>query len=155
MVQALSSDDVNPVHGTLPGPMSPETTHRLRVRYNECDQIGIVFNANYLVYADIAATEFFREHLGGYQALNELGLDFAMAEANIRFRRPLHYDEEFEVKVAVTSITSRSLSMEFKFIRGEEVVSEIDISYVCIETESQAPQVIPEEFSSVLEGVSD
>ncbi len=132
--------------------MSPEHTHRLRVRYNECDQVGIVFNANYLVYADIAANEFFREHLGGYSSLTDLGLDMAMAEANIRFRRPLHYDEEVDVKATVGSITSRSLSMDYEFTREEELVAEITISYVCIETASQTPQVIPDQFRSVLEG---
>lgn len=134
--------------------MTPETIHKLRVRYNECDQVGIVFNANYLVYADIAATEFFREHFGGYSTLTDLGLDLAMAEANIRFRRPLHYDEEVEIKAAVASITSRSMTMEFEYTRGEELVAEITISYVCIETESQTPQVIPEQFRSVLEGTA-
>lgn len=132
--------------------MSPETTHRLRVRYNECDQVGIVFNANFLVYTDIAANEFFREHLGGYSSVTDLGLDFAMAEANIRFRRPLHYDEEFEVKVTIGSITSRSLTMDFEFAREDEQIAEITTSYVCIETASQAPQVIPDQFRSVLEG---
>jgi len=132
-------------------PMTPETTHRLRVRYNECDQVGIVFNANYLVYADIAATEFFRDHLGGYSSLTDLGLDFAMAEANIRFRRPVHYDEEVDIKVTVGSITSRSLSMEFEFTRDGDLIAEIAISYVCIETRSQAPQVIPDRFRTVLE----
>lgn len=132
--------------------MSPETTHQLRVRYNECDQVGIVFNANYLVYTDIAATEFFREHIGGYNALTDLGLDFALAEANLRFRRPLHNDEVFEIKATVGSITSRSLTMEFEFTREGELIAEITIAYVCIEKASQEPQVIPEPISSVLEG---
>lgn len=132
--------------------MSPETVYPLRVRYHECDQVGIVFNAEYLVYADVAATEFFREHLGGYQSLNELGLDFAIAEANLRFRRPLHFDDQFTVKVSVTSITSRSLSLDFEFVREEELVAEIGISYVCIESGTQTPQVIPDRFRDVLQG---
>lgn len=132
--------------------LTPETIHELRVRYNECDQVGIVFNANYLVYTDIVATEFFREHIGGYQALTDLGLDFALAEANIRFRRPLHNDEVFEVKASVSSITSRSLSMEFEFTRDGEQIAEISIAYVCIEKSSQIPHLIPESISSVLEG---
>ena len=132
--------------------MTPETTHSIRVRYNECDQVGIVFNANFLVYTDIAANEFFREHIGGYSTLIDLGLDFAMAEANIRFRKPLHYDEVFEVKASVQSITSRSLSVDFEFKREGELIAEISIAYVCIHTESQAPHQIPDEISSVLEG---
>ena len=36
-------------------------SHRLRVRYGECDAQGIVFNANYLAYVDVALTELWRE----------------------------------------------------------------------------------------------
>ena len=43
--------------------------HRLRVRYNECDAQGHVFNANYFVYFDIILTELWREALGSYEAL--------------------------------------------------------------------------------------
>jgi len=133
--------------------MTPETVHSIRVRYNECDQVGIVFNANFLVYTDIVATEFFREHIGGYEALTGRGLEFAMAEANLRFRRPLHFDEVFEVKATVGSITSRSLTMEFEFTREGEQIAEIGVSYVCIEKEGHTPSPIPEEISAILEGV--
>ena len=131
--------------------MTPETIHQLRVRYNECDQVGIAFNANYLVYADVAANEFWREHFGGYANLTDLGLDLVLVEANIRFRRPLHYDELFEVKVTIGTMTSRSLEMEFAFTREEELVAEITISYVCIDTESQQAMPIPNQFRSILE----
>ena len=33
--------------------MSEQFRHRIRVRYNECDPQGLVFNANYLTYFDI------------------------------------------------------------------------------------------------------
>ncbi|MBN8866295.1 MAG: acyl-CoA thioesterase [Solirubrobacterales bacterium] len=132
--------------------MSPETTHSFRVRYNECDQVGIVFNANFLIYADVAANEFWREHLGGYSTLKDLGLDVVLAEANIRFRRPLHFDEDFEVRVGVGTITSRSMEMEFGFTRDGEAVADITIAYVCIDTSSQEPRPIPEGIRSVLEG---
>ena len=38
-----------------------EFRHPIRVRYNECDPQGHVFNANYLAYFDIAMTELWRE----------------------------------------------------------------------------------------------
>ncbi len=92
-----------------------------------------------------------REHLGGYQALGELGLDFVVAEANIRFRRPLHFDEWFEVKVTVGAFTSRSLSLEFELTREGTPITDISISYVCIETESRSPHLLPDNFRSRLE----
>ncbi|MDQ5893904.1 MAG: acyl-CoA thioester hydrolase [Actinomycetota bacterium] len=131
--------------------MSPETTYRLRVRYNECDKAGIVFNANYLVYADVGANEFWREHFGGYANLTDLGLDLVLVESNLRFRKPLHYDEEFDIKVSVGTLTNRSMEMEFEFTRGEDLIAEITIAYVCIETASQQATPIPEQFRSILE----
>ena len=44
--------------------MSDPFRHRLRVRYNECDPQGVVFNANYLTYFDLTMGELWRE-LGG------------------------------------------------------------------------------------------
>ena len=133
--------------------MAAETTHSMRVRYNECDRVGIVFNSNSLVYTDVAATEFWREHLGGYTAFNEIGLDMVLAEANLRFRRPLEFDDFFEVRVSVGTVTARSLTMEFEFTREGEVVAEIEISYVCVDSEQHTPQPIPDEVRAVLEGV--
>jgi acyl-CoA thioester hydrolase len=132
--------------------MTPVTTHKLRVRYNECDRVGIVFNSNYLVYTDVAATEFWRENLGGYSGFNEFGLDMVLAEANIKFRRPLEFDDEFEIRVAVGAVTARSLTMEFEFTRAGEQIAEIEISYVCVDSEEHTAQPIPEQVRSVLEG---
>ena len=63
--------------------MSGPFRHRLRVRYNECDPQGVVFNANYLTYFDITITELWRE-LGGYQPMVEAGVDLVVAEAEAR-----------------------------------------------------------------------
>ena len=134
--------------------MAAETTHEMRVRYNECDRVGIVFNSNYLVYADVAATEFWREHLGGYAEFNELGLDVVLADANIRFRRPLEFDDEFQVRVSVGTVTARSLALEFGFIREGEPIAEIDVSYVCVDSREHTAQPIPERIRAVLAGES-
>src|SRR5207244_8540859 len=64
----------------------PPLVHRLRVRYNECDAQGHVFNANYFVYFDVTLTELWRETLGSYEALTADGLDLVVAETGARFR---------------------------------------------------------------------
>ena len=54
--------------------------HRLRVRYHECDPQGVVFNANYLAYFDIALTELWRDAVGGYASLAEGELRHVLIE---------------------------------------------------------------------------
>ncbi len=48
-------------------------THRLRVRYNECDPQGVAFNAEYVVYFDVILTEFFRETIGPHGSTSRRG----------------------------------------------------------------------------------
>jgi acyl-CoA thioester hydrolase len=43
----------------------------MRVRYAECDALGVVFNAHYLTYLDQTKTELFRVAMGGYRRLIE------------------------------------------------------------------------------------
>src|ERR671936_1834840 len=85
--------------------------HRLRVRYNECDPQGVVFNANYLTYFDLTMTELWRE-LGGYQAMVDAGVDMVVAEARIRYLAALRFDDEFEVRATVVNLGKTSMTTE-------------------------------------------
>jgi len=70
--------------------------HPLRVRYGECDPQGIVFNANYLLYFDVAFTELWRAAVGPWQEMVAMGVDAVVAEANLEFRAPARYDDELK-----------------------------------------------------------
>ena len=116
----------------------------LRVRYNECDPLGVVFNANYLVYADLAINELWREHLGGYDSMMEDGLDFAVAEANLRYLAPLRFDDEFVAGVRVVSIGTKSMTTAFRLTRGDEEVAAGTLAYVCVDSASNESRPVPD-----------
>ena len=81
--------------------------HTLRVRFGECDPQGIVFNANYLAYVDVAFTEWWRDACGSYaEMVKHYGLDVVVAEAVQRFRAPAR-DERW---TAVLSRARRPLA---------------------------------------------
>ena len=130
--------------------MYKSVTHALRVRYNECDPLGIVFNANYLVYADIAVNELWREHVGGYESMMEDGLDLAVVEANLRYFTPLRFDDEFEAKVRVEHIGEKSMSTVTDLSRGEEEVCSIGMTYVCIDSATKASRLVPDVIRAAL-----
>ncbi len=48
---------------------------RFRVRYGECDAQGVVFNARYADFVDIAVNEYIRKLFGDYQHLLGQDLD--------------------------------------------------------------------------------
>jgi acyl-CoA thioester hydrolase len=61
--------------------MAEPFRHRLRVRWSECDLQGVVFYPNYLEYFDHLLTELWREAVGPYGDITQLGIDLVVAEA--------------------------------------------------------------------------
>ena len=92
--------------------------HRLRVRYHECDLQGVVFNANYFAYFDIALTEFMRAAFGSYQGLRERGLDVFVVEAGARFRAPARFDEELDIAFVPRRLGGSSMTSSVDIARG-------------------------------------
>jgi acyl-CoA thioester hydrolase len=123
--------------------------HRLRVRYNECDPQGVVFNANYLTYFDLTMTELWRE-LGGYQAMVDAGVDMVVAEARIRYRAALRFDDEFEVLATIGRLGDTSMTTAIAILRGDETVAEGELRHVFIESGGGDTSPIPEAIRSGL-----
>jgi acyl-CoA thioester hydrolase len=117
--------------------------HRLRVRYNECDPQGVVFNANYLTYFDITMGELWRE-LGGYQAMVDAGVDMVVAEATIRYLAPLRFDDELEVVARVIRLGDTSMTTELVIEDGGEPAAEGELRHVFVETGGDRTASIPE-----------
>ena len=129
--------------------MSEPFRHRLRVRYNECDPQGVVFNANYLTYFDLTMTELWRE-LGGYQAMVDAGVDMVVAEATIRYLAPLRFDDNFEVVARVIRLGETSMTTELVLEDGGEPAAEGELRHVFIEGGGGKPQPIPDPIRSGL-----
>jgi acyl-CoA thioester hydrolase len=121
----------------------------LRVRYHECDPQGVVFNANYLTYFDIVITELWRK-LGGYSEMVAAGLDLVVAEATVRYRSPLRFDDEFEGRAGITRLGKTSMIVAISLVRGEEVCADGENRYVFIGTESGQKSPIPERLRAAM-----
>jgi len=119
-------------------------THALRVRYAECDPQGIVFNANYMMYVDVAFTEFWREAVGPWQDMVERGVDMVVAEANLRFLSPARFDDELALRATIARLGESSLTTEMEIMRGEELLVDVQIRHVCVSTETWRKTSIPE-----------
>ncbi len=82
--------------------------HRLRVRYGEGDQQGVVFNARYLDYGDIAITEYWRAV--GFRFVGEGAMEFHVARAEVDYKKPIKPDEMIDLWTRTERIGNSSLS---------------------------------------------
>jgi acyl-CoA thioester hydrolase len=125
--------------------------HRLRVRYQECDPQGVVFNANYLAYCDICLVELWRDVVEGGAGAAAKGLDVVVAEARIRFLAPLRFDDEFEMRLTITGLRASSMTLEIVLDCDGETVAEAELAQVFIDAESGEKVAIPDRVRRALE----
>jgi acyl-CoA thioester hydrolase len=107
--------------------------HEIRVRLNECDAQGIVFNANYLVFFDVSMTEWFREAIGSYAALIDRGTDLVLAETRIVYLAPARGDDLLTIELAPSHFGTTSLRVDGRIVRDGEVLAQGEMRYVAID----------------------
>lgn len=125
----------------------------IRVRYAECDAQGVVFNARYADYVDVAATEYFRVLFGGYQKLLALGIDNQVVRLGIDWTAPARFDDILEIDVETTHVGNSSYAFKLTFrqylSRSELAVAEI--VYVMVTPGEHRKQSIPDFFRDALQ----
>ena len=124
--------------------------HRLRVRYVECDMQGIVFNAHYYTWIDIAHTEWIRALLGPLSELHRHGVDVVVAESSARFRASARFDELIDVEVGLESLSTTSMTTTHTFRRDGELLCEGRIRHVCVDAATWTKAPWPEEVRAAL-----
>jgi len=83
--------------------------HKLRVRYAETDQMGIVYYANYLVWFEAARTNFLREIGLSYRTLEKQGIFLPVVETYAKYISPAFYEDEISVELWIKEIRNASL----------------------------------------------
>lgn len=122
----------------------------LRVRYAECDMQGRAFNGHYLTWIDMAHTEALSSVVGSFEVFSERGIDFVVAAAELRFRRPARFNDELVVNVAIEPPGNTSLRSHYTFGRGAELIAEATMTHVCVDAVTFDKQRWPDWFRDQL-----
>ena len=127
--------------------------HTLRVRFAETDLQGIVFNGNFLMYYDVAWTEYFRALGLDYQKLLEMDADMVLAKTTIEYKAPARFDELLEIYARVSKIGNTSLVFDFAiYPQGEDrLISTASNLYVCIDSKTLKPVPVPDALRQQIE----
>jgi acyl-CoA thioester hydrolase len=123
--------------------VTPPFVHELRVRYGECDPQGIVFNANYLLYFDVAFTELWRAAIGPWQEMVQRGVDAVVAEAGLRFRAPARYDDVLALEARVVDLGRTSLTTQIDVVRDGQTLVEGTLRHVTVDVQTWEKTAIP------------
>jgi acyl-CoA thioester hydrolase len=122
------------------------------VRYGEVDPQGVVFNARYLDYADIAVTEYWR----ALKAAGHWGdaiLECHVAKAEVTFRKPILADEEIDVMARTPRFGTTSMTTLVE-IHGagdvDDLRASIELVAVHVDLADHRPHPIPDSVRAAL-----
>jgi acyl-CoA thioester hydrolase len=88
---------------------------RVRVRYAETDQMGVVYYANYLVWMEVGRVEYCKAFGFNYRDMEiEDGVMLAVAESRCRYAFPARFDDEVVVETWVAEANSRMVTFAYE-----------------------------------------
>lgn len=96
---------------------------RIRVRFDEVDTMGVVHHPRYLVYFEVARTEYFRDLGMVYRDVMAGGTHLAIIEAGARYVRSAKYDDELVVETRCTEVGGASVMLRYAVRRGDETLA--------------------------------
>ena len=128
--------------------------HRLRVRYAETDQMGVVHHANFLLYVEESRTRLMAERGCSYAAFERRGWALPVRRLELRFRAPARYDDELVVRTRVEGVRAASLTFRSEIVRpadGAHLASAV-VELACVEMRGgeARPRPLPEDLRAAL-----
>jgi acyl-CoA thioester hydrolase len=94
---------------------------KLRVRYAETDQMGVVYYSNYLVWMEVGRVEYCRAAGFNYRDMEEEdGVLLAVVEAHCRYLHPARYDDEVIVSTRVRKAGPRMVHFGYEMRRAAD-----------------------------------
>jgi acyl-CoA thioester hydrolase len=118
----------------------------LNARFSETDAQGVVHNAVYLVWFEIARIAYLGRFQGGYRGLVEAGVDATTAEAHVRYRGGVRFDDELRIHVRATDVRGARFRFEYVVERTSEpagVVADGWTAHACVNARTLRPTRMP------------
>ena len=134
--------------------MAIEHKMRIRVRYSETDQMGVVHHASYLIYLEEGRTALMREVLGlPYEEVERSGFAFAVRKLDVRYRQAAAYGDEINVLTHIERLGGASITYGYRLEREGDgaLLLTGSVETVCMSLKSMGPASIPVHIREAVE----
>ena len=117
----------------------------IRVRYNECDPMGVAHHTAYPVWFEMGRTELLRasHSAASYRELETRGVFLAVISLNVKYKRPARYDDELTLRTTLTDIGHVKIEHEYELLREGIILATGSTTLACLDREGR-PQPVPE-----------
>ncbi len=124
---------------------------RLRVRYAETDQMGVVYHANYFIWLEVGRVELLRQLGFSYRDMEQNDQCFiAVVDARCRYKAPARYDDEVIVRTRLKNVRESLMHFGYELVRATDalVLAEGETTHIVTDGEMKV-RAIPEKYMKV------
>jgi acyl-CoA thioester hydrolase len=121
---------------------------RVRVRYCECDPMNVAHHASYVPWFEIGRTELLRDSGVSYAQLEAAGIFLVIVKLEVRYRRPVRYDDVVEIRTRWSGGSRVKIEHEYEAVVVErdgkpvqEPAAAASTTLVCVDHEGKIRQL--------------
>jgi len=116
---------------------------KIRVRYAETDQMGVVHHGNYAQYLEIARIEWMEQFGVSYKSMEADGVMLPVYEMNFKYKRPAHFDDILTIETTLEEEPAVKIKFRYKIYREQELLTTAKTTLVFMESETKKLTTCP------------
>lgn len=93
-------------------------TTKIEVRYQETDQMGVVYHANYLVWFEIGRTKYIEQLGFKYTEMEEQDLVSPVIDAQLSFKKPAKYGDDVTIETWLDAYDGLRTTYAYQITNG-------------------------------------
>ncbi len=121
---------------------------RLRVRYAETDQMGVVYHSNHLIWFEVGRVELMRQMGFSYRDMERDDVCFiAVAEVKCRYRAPVYYDDEVLIRTRLKTVRESVVVFSYELVRADNnaLVAEGETTHIVTDSKMKVA-ALPQKY---------
>ena len=120
---------------------------RVRVRYAETDQMGVVYHANHFIWFEIGRVELMRQLGFTYRDMErDHGCFIPVVDARCRYKAPARYDDEIIVRTHLRNVRESLIHFGYELVRANdgELLAEGETTHMILDGKMKPAQLPPD-----------
>jgi len=124
---------------------------RIRVRYAETDQMGVVYHSNHFIYFEVGRVELLRQLGFTYKEMEiQDECHIAVVDARCRYKAPVLYDDEVLVRTHLKNVREKMIHFGYELLRANtgELLAEGETTHIVADAQMK-PRALPEKYMKI------
>lgn len=127
---------------------------KVRVRYAETDQMGMVYHGNYAQYFELGRVEWLRNLGVSYKLMEEAGVMLPVVALSMNYKKPARYDDELRVLTIYKNQTSVKIEFDYEIYNEKnELLTTGNSVLVFVDMKTGRPTLPPDYIKEMLDRI--